>query len=105
MFSSVASDMNIQEYWLLIFRQTNAVGNQMYPNLSRLTYVLFSFLISNASVERAFSQLKLKTSLKHESLMSYDLKIVVAAQGETCGCNLRSSQRYAKASFENSIKC
>ena len=70
----ITSGMNVQEYWLIIFKEKNALGNHMYPNLTKVISVLFSFPISNASVERVFSQLKLiksdhRASLKHESLL------------------------------------
>jgi len=47
----------------------------MYPNLSKVISVLFSFPFSNAAVERVFSQLNLikrdhRTALKHETLLS-----------------------------------
>ena len=75
MCPSVAADMNIKDYWSTIFKQKNAVGNQMYPNLAKVVSVLCSFPFSNASVERVFSQLKLikrdhRTALKYESLLS-----------------------------------
>ena len=75
MCPKVNSDMTIHEYWQTIFKEKNAAGNQLYPNLCKVISVLFSYPFSNASVERVFSQLKLikrdhRTSLKQESLLA-----------------------------------
>lgn len=50
---------NAGEYWRTIFKIKNASNNQAFPNLIKVVNLLFVLPLSNACVERIFSQLKL----------------------------------------------
>ena len=71
----VSQSMDESTFWHTIFSAKNAAGTQLYPNITKVVAVLFSFPYSNAAVERIFSQLKLikndhRSALKQESLLA-----------------------------------
>ena len=93
---------NVEDFWRVTTSQVKHVGGLRYPNLRKLTAVLFSLPSSNASVERTFSLLKnIKTDkrnkLKRQSVIGLlhakqGMKHAVQLGGGGCGISSDSLQ-------------
>lgn len=57
---------SITEFWVTVHNAKNVAGNSMFPLMSKLALSLLSLPVSNAAVERVFSQVSLtKTDIRN----------------------------------------
>ena len=85
---------NVEDFWRVTTSQVKHVGGLRYPNLRKLTAVLFSLPSSNASVERTFSLLKnIKTDKRNKLKRQSVIGLLHAKQGmKRCGISSDSLQ-------------
>jgi hypothetical protein len=92
--SDLNDELSAEEYWQVIFKEKNSLGEQAKPNLVKVVKLLLSLPYSNAAVERVFSQLKLiktdhRANLKHESLLALlttKMTILKSSSSESNSC-------------------
>jgi hypothetical protein len=87
--SNLDGEMSFLEYWTVVFKEKNQVGEKINPNLTKLVATVLSLPFSNAAVERALLKYAcmLHTYCIHATCMQWNI--------HTCPHACRGMHMYA----------